>query len=171
VPVDDDGPVHDGLRFRESVRAVILDEDRRVLLVRFEFPSSNGVSALWAAPGGGVDDGEDDHRALARELAEEVGLSGAAIGPLIWTRTHVLPMSTGHDGQRERFYLVRTSAFTPRPQFSEEQLRAENVTAHRWWTLPELRRADTTFAPRRLPDLLAALLDEGPPLPPVDVGV
>jgi hypothetical protein len=43
-------------------------------------------------------------------------LRDAAIGPLIWTRTHILPMSTGHDGQQERYYLVRTSAFDPAPR-------------------------------------------------------
>jgi 8-oxo-dGTP pyrophosphatase MutT (NUDIX family) len=58
---------------------------------------------------GGVEDGEDDREVLARELAEEVGLHGPAIGPLIWTRTQIARMSTGHDGQHENFYLVRTA--------------------------------------------------------------
>jgi ADP-ribose pyrophosphatase YjhB (NUDIX family) len=44
------------LRIREAVRAVVLDPDDRVLLVRLEFPHWTG----WAMPGGGVDEGETD---------------------------------------------------------------------------------------------------------------
>lgn len=161
----------DDLHLRRGVRAVILDDTGRMLLVRFEFPPRFSDSEVWAAPGGGIEDGEDDRTALARELAEEVGLGDAEVGPLIWTRTHVVPLSSGHDGQRERFYLLRTPAFDPRPALTPEQLRAEFVTGLRWWTLDELRAAEAVFAPRRLPDLLASLLVDGPPPHPIDVGV
>ena len=55
------------LRLRDAVRAVVVDPDDRVLLVRFEFPHWIG----WATPGGGVDSGETDEAAIRRELAEE----------------------------------------------------------------------------------------------------
>ncbi|HYZ99186.1 MAG TPA: NUDIX domain-containing protein [Acidimicrobiales bacterium] len=157
---------------RQGARAVILDDRDRVLLVRFEFTRPmHGVAGLWAAPGGGVEDGEDDRRALTRELAEEVGLDDPVIGPLIWTRTHVLPMSTGHDGQREGFYLVRTPSFEPRPALSAAALRAENVVGLRWWTVDELAASDAVFAPRRLPGLVAALVADGLPDGVINVGV
>ena len=44
----------------------------------------------------------------------------------------------------------------------------------RWWTLAEIEAAGAAgvrFAPRRLPARLAALLADGPPPAPVDVGV
>lgn len=51
------------LRLRDAVRAVLLDERDRVLLVRFEFPQWTG----WATPGGGVDLEEtDEDRGPAR---------------------------------------------------------------------------------------------------------
>jgi 8-oxo-dGTP diphosphatase len=161
------------LHLRRGVRALVVDARDRVLLVRFEFPTDlNGVRALWATPGGGVEDGEDDLRALTRELSEEVGWRHPAIGPMIWTRTHVMPLSTGHDGQREAYYLVRTPSFRPAPLLAPEQLRAENVAGLRWWTLDELAAAtDVVFAPRRLPALVETLLAEGPPPDPIDVGV
>ena len=159
------------LDLREAVRAVIVDEAERILLVRFEFPPQFEDEVVWAAPGGGIEAGEDDRSALERELLEEVGLTDATIGPLIWTRTHVIPMSTGHDGQRERFYLVRTVSFAPRPALGEEQLRGEFVTGLRWWALDELTRADGVFAPRRLPELLRSLVVDGPPHVPIEVGV
>jgi 8-oxo-dGTP diphosphatase len=155
------------------VRAVILDVHDRVLLVQFTFSRpAAGVSRLWATPGGGVEDGEDDRSALVRELAEETGLHEPVIGPLIWTRTHLLPMPTGHDGQVERFYLVRTQEFEARPTLTTEQLGAENVTRLRWWTADELANADdVVFAPRRLPELVVRLAADGPPSRPIDVGV
>ncbi|HKA84606.1 MAG TPA: NUDIX domain-containing protein [Acidimicrobiales bacterium] len=160
------------LRLRRGVRAVVLDDHDRVLLVHFEFARPpHEVAELWATPGGGVEDGEDDRGALARELAEEVGLHNPGIGPMIWTRTHVAPMSTGHDGQRENFYLVRTPTFEARPALTIAQLRAENVAGLAWWTIDELTAADAVFAPRRLPTLVAALVADGPSPLAVDTGV
>jgi 8-oxo-dGTP diphosphatase len=156
------------VRIRPAVRAVVLDPADRILLVRFEFPTRR----VWGTPGGGIDEGESPEDAIRRELAEEAGLDGVELGPWIWTREHVFPFESGlWDGQAERFVLVRTHAFEPAPRFTAEQLLAEYVTGMRWWTLAELEASDETFAPRRLPELVAALLRDGPPGEPVDVGV
>ena len=94
------------------------------------------------------------------------------LGPWIWTREHVIPFLDGNwDGQVERFALVRTHSFEPAPRFTPEQLASEYVTEIRWWTQEELASSDELFAPRRLPELVAALLRDGPPGEPVDVGV
>ena len=45
------------------------------------------------------------------------------------------------------------------------------MTGIRWWTQAELAASEERFAPRRLPELVAALLRDGPPGEPVDVGV
>jgi 8-oxo-dGTP diphosphatase len=71
----------------------------------------------------------------------------------------------------ERYYLLRTPAFEPTPVFTTEQLASEYVTAIRWWTQEELAATRELFAPRRLPELVAALLRDGPPGEPIDVGV
>lgn len=156
------------MRLRQAARAVVLDPADRILLVRFEFPAAT----VWGTPGGGIDEGEGPEDAIRRELAEEAGLDEVELGPWIWTREHVFPFLDGRwDGQVERFVLVRTHAFEPAPRFTAEQLAAEYVTGMRWWTLPELEASDELFAPRRLPELLGALLRDGPPGEPVDVGV
>lgn len=156
------------MRIREGVRAIVLDRADRILLVRFEFPDA----ALWGAPGGGIEAGETPEQAIRRELAEETGLEDVELGPWIWLREHVFPFWDGSwDGQAERFVLVRTGGFEPAPRFSPEQLAAEFVTGMRWWTPAELLASDELFAPRRLPELVAALLRDGPPGTPVDVGV
>jgi len=105
------------------VRAIVVDPSCSVLLVRFEFEHWIG----WATPGGGVDPGETDEEAIRRELAEEVGLEGFELGPLVWTRTHVLELADW-DGQVEHYYFVRARKFDPVPRLTWAQLNAEHVT-------------------------------------------
>lgn len=157
-----------GLRIRQAVRAVVLDPEDRVLLVRFEFPDSG---TKWALPGGGVEEGESDHDALRRELSEEVGAPHVQIGPHVWNRLHIVPFIDGsHDGQIERIYVVRTPVFTPQPALSWEQLNAEYVFEVRWWHPDDLDGA-APVAPRRLSHHLGILRRDGPPEQPVDVEV
>lgn len=156
------------MKLRMAVRALVVDDTDRVALVRFDFPDRS----VWAAPGGGVEDGEDDATALARELREELGLElTEPLGRHVWERTHVFPM-TRWDGQTERYYLMRVVPFPIAPTLTREALRAEGVGEIRWWTPDELAAADgVSFAPRRLPALLRDLLSHGPPAVPLDVGV
>lgn len=158
----------DQLRLRRAVRALIIDPSNRTLLVRFQFPGWEG----WATPGGGIDAEEDPVAALRRELAEEVGRAEAEIGPLIWRRTHVFPFLDGsYDGQVENVYLVQSAPFEPTPRLSREELRREYVTDMRWWSLAELEGSEEEFAPRRLPELVRRLIEEGPPQAPIDVEI
>ena len=161
----------ESLRFREAVRALVLDGDDQLLLVRYEFPTAT----VWGLPGGGLLPGEDDHVGLRRELREELGLHEFAIGPHVWSREHVIPMLTGHDGQRDRIYLVRLPRFVPVPEIGWEAMRSEFVHETRWWPLDEIDEATVAkaalFAPRRLAGLARRLLAEGPPAQPLDTGV
>jgi 8-oxo-dGTP pyrophosphatase MutT (NUDIX family) len=155
-----------GLRIREAVRGLIIDPHDRVLLVWFEFPTAT----RWALPGGGLEPGEAHVDALCRELEEEVGLTGATIGPQIWHRLHIIPFLNGEfDGQRERIHLIRSEVFTAEPRLSWEQMNAEFVHELRWWTLEEIAASDAHFVPKDLGSLLSVLLREGPPQDSIDV--
>jgi 8-oxo-dGTP pyrophosphatase MutT (NUDIX family) len=169
----------DGLRIREAARALVVSPDEHVLLVRFEFPTAT----VWAAPGGGLEQGEDHVSALRRELAEEVGLIDPEIGPHVWTRLHVIPFLNGlWDGQRERYHLVRVpERFEPAPRLTRAQLEAEFLFEIRWFHLAELHGLDTpdtpdTGRPTHLRPTgfvthLRTLLRDGPPAVPLDVPV
>ena len=154
------------LPLRQAVRAVVIDDEAQLLLVRFQFADG----PLWAAPGGGIEDGESHEEAIRRELQEEVGLDDVDVGPVVWKRTHVFPFSPEFGGQRETFYLIRGRGKAGLPAFSEHDLRAEGLTGSRWWTLPEIRHSSDRFAPKSIANLFESLLTTGPPPEPIDTG-
>jgi len=152
-------------RDRSAVRALVLDEDRRTLLVQFR---DDEGQVWWTTPGGGVDDGEDPETALRRELAEELGLDEFGLGPEIWTREHTFAWRATILRQRERMWLVEVERHEPAPRVD---LAAELVVDVRWWTQAELDTATETLVPKRLAQLLRDLNENGPPAEPFDVGV
>lgn len=171
-------------RLRPAVRAVVMDPDRRVLLVHFDFEDPGLPTGLWACPGGGVDPGETPTDALRRELREELGLvvEAADVGTPIWFKEHEFEM-VDWDGQADSFYFIEVEAFEPAPQFSESELRAEHLDGVRWWTWAELQEAQrgqavddrshpdlVTLSPRPLVRLLEDLMAHGRPREPLRLG-
>jgi 8-oxo-dGTP pyrophosphatase MutT (NUDIX family) len=156
------------LPLRQAVRAIVIDDVGRLLLVRFVgFQDGD----LWAAPGGGIEPGESPESAIRRELHEEVGLRDPVVGPPIWKRTHFFSFLTDYSGQQETYFLVTAYEQNGPPAFSTEKLLAEGVNGSRWWTLAELNESkDVRFAPTKLPELYEALLSDGPPDELVDTG-
>jgi TDG/mug DNA glycosylase family protein len=141
---------------RRGVRGLVVDEQDRVLLLRFDRPLG---SAFWITPGGGVEPGESDREALFRELREEAGLMAPNAGRLLWQTAFTSPEFTtsAHGGwvrQRDHVYLVRVRA----ADVTVPDLVDENVTGFRWWTLRELERADELFGPLDLPARVRAEL-------------
>src|SRR4051794_8133596 len=66
-------PTEEARRLRPAVRAVLVDPDDRVLLVRCELAGPHGRYDVWGTPGGGVEAGETHADAVRRELLEETG--------------------------------------------------------------------------------------------------
>jgi 8-oxo-dGTP pyrophosphatase MutT (NUDIX family) len=62
---------------RRAARVIMLDDNDRVLLARFEY----GGKHWWTAPGGGLDDGETHEQAARREVAEETDCLLTNSGP------------------------------------------------------------------------------------------
>jgi 8-oxo-dGTP pyrophosphatase MutT (NUDIX family) len=149
---------------RHAARVVLLDEAGRVLLARFEY----GAKRWWAAPGGGLDDGETHEQAARREVTEETGHVLVQLGPWVWTREHVFRFEGRLYLQVERYFVAHVLAFEPLSQ----ELGAEEAKAFaglKWWTLTELEESVEEFAPADLPTLVRALVENDPPERPIQV--
>jgi 8-oxo-dGTP diphosphatase len=162
------------VNLRRSVRAVILDEDDRILLCRFVIARPSGAIVVWAAPGGGVERGETDLAALRRELREEVGFDIDEPPPHVWHQEVVDPgYAAGYDGVVNDYFLIRTAAFRPRGAMSDDELAAENIDGFRWWRQPDMAgcQGSDLFSPHDLATPLAALIAGGVPAGPVPLGL
>jgi double-stranded uracil-DNA glycosylase len=120
-----------GLPCRENVRAVVVDADSRILLLRYGGPYGD----WWITPGGGAESGEDDERTLRRELEEEIGLVGFELGPLLWELEGWTANEPGYGSFRSRVYLVRVERFEP-PHLTEAR-------ELRWFAPAELEQVST----------------------------
>jgi 8-oxo-dGTP pyrophosphatase MutT (NUDIX family) len=93
-----------------GVRAVVIDPEGRILLVRHSYVSG------WHLPGGGIETGETALQSLARELAEEANVS--------WTAPPVLHgiFFNAHVSRRDHVavYVIRKFQYEPGAKPSRE---------------------------------------------------
>ena len=144
-------------RERDVARALIVSPDSRILLVKIDLSDRS----FWITPGGGLQAGEDHHGAILRELGEEIGRSNWDIGAPVWTRSHSFDFEGEALTQHEIFHWVPSEWFDP-PTAMPDQHENQYFGGFRWW-----RRA----APRKIAIYFQALLTEGLPDAPIDVGV
>ena len=112
--------------YRISAKALILDDQKRFLLVREE----NG---LWEIPGGGIDHGEHPIETIKREIMEEMGLEVLDVNPTI--QYFVIAKALDNVWKSSVFYLTKLKnlEFTP----------TEECKEIRFFTKEEAERVDT----------------------------
>jgi 8-oxo-dGTP pyrophosphatase MutT (NUDIX family) len=139
------------------VRGVIVDGENRVLLAKWARPSDG--ARFWLCPGGAVEDGETDAQALAREVAEETGLTGAVAG------AHVATWFWSN-GYQHRFYIVRCENFVAStgPGHPDYEVFDE----YRWWGADELDECPDLGPEPHARALLQAILRGQPPAQPLE---
>jgi 8-oxo-dGTP pyrophosphatase MutT (NUDIX family) len=153
---------------RPAARILLIDEHDRLLLFRSK-PQAFDGETFWFTPGGGLNSGETHEQAALRELHEETGIE-APLGPCVWLRRHVFRFQDTIFDQRERYYVVRI----PRTEINTdgwEALERQFMEGGRWWSLAEIQSSDEVFVPRRLGELLPAILTGDYPPEPLDCGV
>ncbi|MDH2412875.1 NUDIX domain-containing protein [Nocardioides sp. CER19] len=152
VPVP---PAERPFRTRRTVRVLLVDDRDRLLLFRDSDPGIPG-SRWWITPGGGVDPGETDLETAVRELEEESGLRVSAdqlLGPLLVRRVWHGYTDVVID-QEDAFYACWVPAFEVSDAGHTEEERT-TMTAHHWWSRPELAGTDEDIWPAVLTDLWA----------------
>jgi 8-oxo-dGTP pyrophosphatase MutT (NUDIX family) len=151
---------------RMTVKLLLLDQERRVLLVHARDPRTG--RECWYPVGGGVEEGETLQEAARREAHEETGLADLPVGTPVWTRDH-----TYHYGGRtvevhEDWLLHSVEHFEPAPADLSEY-ETTSFLGFRWWATDELSQTTDTVYPPRLGPLLATLVRDGVPPVPTDI--
>jgi TDG/mug DNA glycosylase family protein len=134
-----------GLPERENVRAAVVDEQDRTLLLRY----GDEYGLWWVTPGGGRERREDDEQTLRRELEEEIGLVGFQLGQLLWELGGWTLDEPGFGSFRSRVYLVRVGRFEPSHLTEAQEAR--------WFPIAELGSVSTR--PRDLAERLSSASD------------
>ncbi len=120
-----------------GVRALVVDEQGRILLVRHSYLPG------WHLPGGGVEPGEAAHEALARELKEEGNIELEGAGRLLGVyfntyasrRDHVLLYEVRvfrHCGERAADWEIREARFFALDQLPEDLAGASRRRIGEW---------------------------------------
>jgi ADP-ribose pyrophosphatase YjhB (NUDIX family) len=141
---------------RLAARVILLDPDRRVLLMRYDDGPPNG--SHWTTPGGGLNQGEDFRAGALRELAEETGWTDISLLDEVLRRELTMEYGGRLVRQRERLYLARTTEPRREIRGVEAMHASDHIAAWRWWTLDELDTTTETVWPRGLGRLIREAL-------------
>ncbi len=137
-----------------GVRAIVLDKDERMLLVRQHHEDKD----IWMVPGGGIEENENAAEAAIREVKEETGLDIGVDG-LLW---HVEEVS-GRGQRFVNFFLCHVEGDTQDLALGTDPELAEDAQVLRevaFLDRGEVAKLEVLY-PEYLKDEFWRLLDSG----------
>jgi len=135
---------------RQAGRAILRDEQNRVLLIHFVLPNMT----FWATPGGGVEQGETPLQAAHRELQEELGIAVALEGP-VHQAVGIFEFEGALIENTDIFFAGRWDGVSRLMGATETESAA--LTEARWWTHGEVEQTPEPIFPRDLAKVLRQL--------------
>lgn len=157
------------MRVRDSVRLLVFDAERRLLLIRVREnvaksmgDTTGGYRVYWITPGGGMEPGESEEQTARREMVEETGIEAHTLGPKIGYLEQTLMWGDAPMRCRERYYVVhtRTNEITTHGLTANER---EVHQEYRWWPIDELMATMEPVLPAVVRELANDYLARGAP--------
>ncbi|WP_188188504.1 NUDIX hydrolase [Nonomuraea sp. SYSU D8015] len=147
---------------RFTARALPIDSQDRVLLLRGFDPESLERTPFWFTVGGAMEDGETPAEAAARELYEEAGIRVGAEEFSEPYATGTIEFTWGGYAftQDEVFLAVRVGDAVVSFEHME-QIEKDTTTAYRWWSVEELEGTEEIIYPRDLATILRKVTEGG----------
>jgi 8-oxo-dGTP pyrophosphatase MutT (NUDIX family) len=145
------------VRTRPSSRLIVISPENHVLLFSFcHTDDALSGKTYWATPGGGLEHNESYEQAALRELFEETGLTRAAAGPQVASRTFTMMLPSGETVlAEERFFVIYTDKSDI--DISGWSCNEKKVIRdYYWWAVDELRHTEETIFPH---DLIIKMLE------------
>lgn len=148
---------------RLASRVILINQDKQILYLHATEPKSG--KRFWLMPGGGLEPGESFEDAAKREAYEETGCL-FNLGPCVWFRRHKHIWNGKLFDQYERFFVALTIDSSYKPSCQDAY-----VSDHKWWSLQDLQASNEEFSPRKIVNILSAVLNGDYPESPFDCGV
>jgi 8-oxo-dGTP pyrophosphatase MutT (NUDIX family) len=155
---------------RTSVRVILIDPNDRVLVLGARDPDDG--RNVWFLPGGGVEGTESLQDTARRELVEELSLDDLPElrGP-VWKRDHHFTWDGREIIQHEEFLVGHLAQAIPTERVRPPGKEGEYLIGAHWLSVDELEAWPNIIAPRRLAQLLPAILAGDLPSEPIDTGI
>lgn len=154
----DAGQTIAGMRLRKAARVLILDPQKRVLLVKGH-DSDRPDRQWWFTIGGGIDLGETPEQAAIREVFEETGIElkqTQLIGPVI-ERTAIFDFAAEHCVQHELIYLVELDTVPDTNTSGWTEVENSFLEEMAWLSAADIADSSIEVFPENLGDLVANL--------------
>lgn len=155
-----------GMPVRRSGKVLLVNGNHELLLLSATMSRSDGSTRVgWFPVGGGAEGDETFAECAARELFEETGLrrSPQELGPIVAVRCGSFHFDGRELWSDEAYFFVKVGEWTVDVSGFTE-LERQVVTAHRWWSMAELRATEHIVFPpaHEVASLVSLLIASGP---------